>query len=160
MKSIKTCPHCGLEVAFEQHELATTLCPRCELPIDRVRVVSSPPPGPKSAVSGATVVLFPVNGAVNGLQPVRLSAGRHILGRKSARSNATVQFDTQDFFMSKRHSQLDISAGADGMLHVIVADAGSANGTFVNERRLDPGERVEVYSGDSIRLGSTQFTLQ
>ena len=37
-----------------------------------------------------------------------------------------------------------------------VRDAGSTNGTFVNGRRADTGERLPVKSGDKVHLGSCE----
>ncbi len=88
-----------------------------------------------------------------------LAPGSHTLGRKSPKSTASVQIDIQDFFMSKLHTGLDIS-GQPGNTVVKARDAGSSNGTFVNERRLMAGETTELFSGDSLRLGNTVFKVR
>ena len=44
---------------------------------------------------------------------------------------------------------------------VVIEDLGSANGTWVRERRLESGERVRIEAGDLVRLGrSVCFWLQ
>lgn len=146
MKTIEICPECGLEVAFDQGCRESALCPRCEQPI-AARAVNS----------GMKVVLDPVNPAA-GLNPIVLGPGVHTLGRMSAKSTATVKVDVQDFFMSKRHTQIMVNAHA-GILVVKVRDAGSSNGTYINERRLGPVEEVDLHSGDTLRMGGTQFIV-
>ena len=49
--------------------------------------------------------------------------------------------------------------GIGGALRVTVRDAGSSNGTFVNERRLAPMEEVDLYTGDELRMGNTSFSV-
>ncbi|MCM1348300.1 MAG: FHA domain-containing protein [Firmicutes bacterium] len=147
MKIIERCPACGLEVAFESEKRSTTLCPRCEMSIGRPEIRTD-----------YFIKLDPVNANVNGLKPILLKRGTHTLGRKSSKSTASVQIDVQDYFMSKRHTQLAITL-AGNELKVNVRDAGSSNGTFVNERRLAPGEEQQLHYGDTLRMGNTSFTL-
>lgn len=129
-----------------------TLCPRCETP-----VVPGPPPPPMSS-GVVSVRLVPQGHVQTGLRPVTLPPGIHTLGRKSAHSMASVQLDVQDFFMSKQHSQIAVIVEPAGV-RVVIRDAGSSNGTFVNERRLEPMEEVALRQGDMVRLGSTLFRL-
>ncbi|PAY15234.1 hypothetical protein CKO51_32895 [Rhodopirellula sp. SM50] len=43
---------------------------------------------------------------------------------------------------------------------VRVFDLGSSNGTFVNERRLEPNEWLTLADGDHLRCGCTQFQVE
>lgn len=143
MKTIETCPWCGLEVAFEESARLTARCPRCENFIGMAHVGPQP-----------TVIL-------RGDAPVgdiRLGAGSHTLGRRSERSRATVQLPVGDMYMSKCHAAVDVSVSA-GTVRAIVSDAGSSNGTFVNEQRLAPGQRRQLAEGDRLRIGSTTLTV-
>ena len=47
----------------------------------------------------------------------------------------------------------------DGSSYSIV-DLGSTNGTFVNERKLDPGAPRLLQPGDTIRIGDTSFSFE
>lgn len=143
MKTIETCAWCGLEIAFEETERLVTRCPRCENFIARA---------PESNQS--TVVL-------RGDAPIgeiHLAAGSHTLGRRSDRSRASVQLPVADMYMSKCHAAVDVSFSA-GMLRAIVSDAGSSNGTFVNEQRLAPGQRRQLVHGDRLRIGATTLVV-
>jgi len=41
--------------------------------------------------------------------------------------------------------------------HLVLLDQNSSNGTFINARRVEPGERVTVTSGDCLRFGGRVF---
>lgn len=149
MKTIVTCRYCGLEVAADSRFPAE--CPRCG------RMVSADGATP---VHEASVSLCPVGAAGPGhVDVVNLPAGVHTIGRRSDKSDATVQLDVHDFFMSKRHAMIAVGREPAGGVTVTVGDAGSSNGTFVNDRRLGPGEQMRVADGDVLRLGNTMFRL-
>lgn len=125
----------------------TVICPRCEKYVEE-----------RADSERNCVTLMPVGSAEGDHTPITLGIGTHTLGRKSAKSSATIQIDVQDFFMSKRHTQILVTP-SDAGLSVTVRDAGSANGTYINERRLAPGEEARLLSGDHLRMGSTRFQL-
>jgi len=56
--------------------------------------------------------------------------------------------------VSRRHALVEY--GTSGYL---ISDLGSSNGTFVDERRLEPGERVEVRLGQTFRVGQISMML-
>jgi len=56
--------------------------------------------------------------------------------------------------VSRRHALLERTATG-----FTLSDLGSSNGTFVEGRRLDGGERVEVAFGKPFRLGEVEFRL-
>ncbi len=56
--------------------------------------------------------------------------------------------------VSRRHAEL---AAADGS--VTVTDLGSANGTFVNDRRVEPRNGVAAQAGDRVRLAADLVIL-
>jgi hypothetical protein len=102
--------------------------------------------GRRSAGTGAArstgpVLLFPW-GAVT------LTAGRTL---RIGREDSPLATDLAPYpNVSRRHA--DIGADDRG---VSVTDLGSANGTFVNDRRIPTGEPVRVRPGDQIRFAST-----
>jgi hypothetical protein len=51
--------------------------------------------------------------------------------------------------VSRRHAEVRVEPD-----RLVVADLGSTNGTFVNDRRLAPGEAHTIVTGDTVRLGS------
>jgi hypothetical protein len=79
------------------------------------------------------------------------SAGREELLRDDVvnigRSD-TCQIVVQDEQVSRQHAELRRQGE-----QWVVRDMGSANGTFVNNRRLNPGESAMLRPGDRLRLG-------
>ncbi|MDE6323382.1 MAG: FHA domain-containing protein [Paramuribaculum sp.] len=148
MKRIVTCPCCGLEVAVRDSLSAE--CPRCGS-----MVSACEPRVHDSAV--VPVMLCPLGGVPGIRERVELDYGTHTIGRRSDRSDATVQLDVHDFFMSKRHAMVIVERDFSKGTVVTVCDAGSSNGTFINDRRLGSGESVRVADGDMMRLGNTLF---
>jgi len=69
-----------------------------------------------------------------------------LIGREAPDEPGKLGLDPE---LSRRHAR--VSRGSDGGL--TIEDLGSANGTFVNDRRVDAAQRLEV--GDVIRVGKT-----
>lgn len=57
---------------------------------------------------------------------------------------------------SKLHARVEVIPGAD---HVVVADAGSSNGTTINDEMLGHGERRRAASGARLLFGTCAFVL-
>jgi pSer/pThr/pTyr-binding forkhead associated (FHA) protein len=55
---------------------------------------------------------------------------------------------------SRRHAQISTEGAA-----VFVEDLGSANGTFVNDRRIDANAKLQVKPGDRLRFDTEEFVL-
>jgi FHA domain len=78
--------------------------------------------------------------------------GRSEIGRQAG---VAILLDDQD--VSRRHAVLDRGGG-----RVVLTDLGSTNGTWVNQRRLHPGDRrggVELRDGDEVRVGSVTMRV-
>lgn len=63
--------------------------------------------------------------------------------------------DAREFGVSRRHAAI---VNYDGIAHVI--DLRSINGTYVNDRRLNPGKPAPVSDGDRVTLGSMAFRIE
>jgi pSer/pThr/pTyr-binding forkhead associated (FHA) protein len=72
-----------------------------------------------------------------------------VLGRDPVHSPVASTFSRFDN-VSRRHATL----GIDGSGQPWVRDERSTNGTFVNDRRLQPGEQASLRDGDSLRLAA------
>ncbi len=85
------------------------------------------------------------------------SFGRNVLGQTPFRigrapDNTLVISDPQ---ASAHHVEIAPDYGGNGYQ---ITDLNSTNGTFINEQRLTPNLARPLYSGDVIRIGTTNFT--
>lgn len=83
-----------------------------------------------------------------------LHQGRNVVGRKG--SGAELHLEIDHPTTSSRHAVVH-AAARPGRLKV--EDLGSTNGTFVNERRLENGERRALEPGDTLRFGGFSVTV-
>lgn len=97
-------------------------------------------------MSSATLLI--VNGPNRGMRFEIDDENRHVIIGRSVGTHIRVD----DSEMSRRHAEVTVQSGR---FHI--RDLGSANGTFVNGRKLS--ESV-LQHGDTIRLGHTRLTFQ
>jgi hypothetical protein len=90
--------------------------------------------------------VYPVAKALDNPWPERVSVGR-------ARNNDVVLADSS---VSKLHAHFKVGDGTDGYALV---DAGSRNGTCINDDRIEAGAPIAVQVGDSITFGRTRVTF-
>jgi hypothetical protein len=74
--------------------------------------------------------------------------GRNVLGREGAPLELDIRINHPT--TSSRHAVI-LASALPGRIKI--EDAGSTNGTFVNDMRLTPGEPTEVRDGDRVRFG-------
>jgi pSer/pThr/pTyr-binding forkhead associated (FHA) protein len=77
-----------------------------------------------------------------------LYQGQNVLGRKSAAPGLDIEIDSPT--TSSRHAVV-FAAARPGRLKV--EDAGSTNGTFLNETPLERGKKVDLRDNDVLRFG-------
>jgi hypothetical protein len=69
-----------------------------------------------------------------------------------------------DGFMSAAHATIrrpsHVSADAAFTIEDRRSPGPSANGTFVNSRKLGPGETVKLGDGDAVRVGATELKFK
>jgi len=84
-----------------------------------------------------------------------LRSGRTTLGRAGVDNQADVCLG--DASASARHAivQGDPSTG-----QAFIEDAGSRNGTFVNEQKINPGTQRQLHDNDRVRLGSITLVVK
>ena len=89
-----------------------------------------------------------------------LSAGRNVVGRKASSSDAQVQIETSDLYMSRRHICIEVIRLADGSSKVLVSNDKNKNSTYVNGSLLNVGDRVVLTNGTQIKMGDTIVTYK
>jgi serine/threonine-protein kinase len=84
-----------------------------------------------------------------------LKKGVTKLGRLSEQLGSDIDIDLTPFdlrrIISRHHASVEFSAG-----YYFLADDNSHNGTWLNGRKLSPGERNQLADGDTIKFGSLQ----
>jgi pSer/pThr/pTyr-binding forkhead associated (FHA) protein len=163
------CPSCGLVMAinFSPAVLQKTLvCPNCHTSRKVAEYLLYREPTTKNNEGSTQVVrnVLPKQAQLTDLSTGRsysLQRGKNTLGRKAATSDATVQIETTDSFMSRNHIGIDVE-NQNGGIYCVLYNTRNRNKTLVNGNRVEEGDRIELQNGTIITLGNTQlkFTLQ
>ena len=163
------CPSCGLVMAinFSPAVLQKTLvCPNCHTSRKVAEYLLYREPTTKNNEGSTQVVrnVLPKQAQLTDLSTGRsysLQRGKNTLGRKAATSDATVQIETTDSFMSRNHIGIDVES-QNGGIYCVLYNTRNRNKTLVNGNRVEEGDRIELQNGTIITLGNTQlkFTLQ
>ena len=85
----------------------------------------------------------------DGTREFPLKPGENSVGRESA--DVLLSHNT----VSRKHASVTVEDGK-----VIVADAGSTNGTYVDGKKLEPGAEVELKDGSDVVFGSFSLRYQ
>lgn len=80
-----------------------------------------------------------------------ISIPEYLIGKNPEMVNGAVMHNPA---ISRVHCKVTYSAG-----HYYLTDMGSANGTFVNQQRLDNQQTVELHSGDYLKLANSDFIV-
>lgn len=92
---------------------------------------------------------FLVFGATGNWQRVPVEQAEMLIGRDPG-----CQLRISGNEVSRKHCLLSLREG-----QLFLKDRKSSNGTFVNKRRLDPNEEVELADGDYFQVGTHVFTV-
>lgn len=88
--------------------------------------------------------------------PIRLwfsvNTPEFIIGKSAATADGVITFNKA---ISRVHCKLNFQNGS-----YFCSDLGSANGTYVNDRRLAPHRPEVIRNGDVIRLANTEFMVR
>lgn len=147
------CPQCGAV-----HMPSARICRKCG-----ARLVSGEPPEPTPSESALLDFEEPVlmlTVASSGERLRLMGQPEYILGRADPERRIWVDVDTTDYKgwesgVSRRHARIFVQQG-----RFFVEDLRSANGTYLNEIRLEPGRSYELQTGDTIKLGILRFYVE
>ena len=158
MAMIKICPSCGTH-----NDIAETICKECMADISSVTPVDDSQANNATLVkdSGATVIdsgatrierrnllRFEASDGSGGF-----TAGNNaIIGREGEGREYLSKYMT----VSRRHARLIYDNDS-----WLLEDLNSSNGTYINARRLEQGEKSAIKSGDSVALShSCTFNIK
>lgn len=173
-----TCPSCGilLDVKNSKNEAVKLIhCPQCKVPL-QVKFGTAPVEdngktrpvndgdthkthllNEKSSSSNSSddtlhrqTPYLECNG-----QRYKLAMGINIVGRKASTSNATVQIDTNDRYMSRMHARIQISLLPTGQIRATITNERNMNTTLLNEQPLSDNDVMILTKGSRIQMGDT-----
>jgi FHA domain-containing protein len=157
----ENCPQCGQPMLRSWG----AICGSCRAPIAHARDeerISAARAGQRSlTLAWLVVVDSPDSGRDGAVLPVDQPV--IVLTRYGAVAGVPGEIALRDDFLSAGHAQIkSVSAGAE--LQFTLEDrrepGPSANGTFLNGRRLAHGEAADLCDGDEIRVGATELVFR
>ena len=148
VKRIK-CPNCGkqIDIRFKRpvHEDGATV-------LGGIRTGGETRLGPVS-VSRKKAYL-----ELDGVR-YNLEIGRNTIGRKAKTSNADVQLQTTDLYMSRQHAIINVRRLPDGSIKSDIANDQNKNATLVNGIEIMPNDILVLQDGATIKMGHTTVTF-
>lgn len=82
---------------------------------------------------------------------LRINIPEYSIGKNAAMVNGAITYNPA---ISRKHCKIFYSRGT-----YYLTDLGSANGTYINQRRLQPNETCKLLNGDYIRLANSDFIV-
>lgn len=158
------CPHCHTRgivrdfIELRPRVLADSTRQPVQAPLQ------SPSLSPQQPSIQATMRLHEQPVAVVALENVdtgeshNLLPGDNVVGRRTATPRAQILFDDSEYYMSRCQAVITVRNESSGT-EVLLRDAGSANGTFVNGVRLPEGTMVRLADGDTFVMGKHLYRL-
>lgn len=84
-----------------------------------------------------------------------LSIGVNIVGRKASTSQATVQIETSDRYMSRQHARIVVTRLPGGKLKSVISNDHNKNISTIDGQDLLQGDAIVLNNGDRIVMGET-----
>ena len=148
------CPKCGTPVEAtnpESKDVVTVSCPKCGLRIgfkfnrsETVIVESKPKKD--------------IGYLMYGKERYELKLGINTIGRKSAKSTATIQIATEDMSVSRVHAEIEVVKLDSGHIKAILRDARDVEKTnikpmYFGDDRMYLENRLNLENGDTFKMG-------
>lgn len=169
------CPNCGVVLDVKNSEMEDEkqiTCPQCKA-ILKVRFRHKAPLETKTVLGGGhyggETQLGKMNSAATQLasksntkschlcvesQNYPLSVGMNTVGRKASSSQASLQIETDDRYMSRRHAKIEVRELA-GIRQAIISNDQNKNAMYVDGQELQSGDAVILRDGSEIIMGKT-----
>jgi len=172
------CPKCKvvLDVKQVNEQLERRfLCPRCRAellvkfspnpaPIEAPTFCAKPRPTSEKASCETQLFSAPpkqekdVRLTFNG-KSYKLSEGRNIVGRSAQSSQADIQIDVDDMYMSRHHCIINVSTLPDNSKKVVLNNYKNKNVTAVNGQQLLEDDVIRLADGNIITMGKTNIKV-
>lgn len=148
VKSFK-CPNCGKQIDVPFHKLSAD---------DGETRLGDRPSSGATQLGGFNLQHMSCHLLLDG-KPYDLQMGRNSVGRAASSSNADVQLDTTDKFMSRQHVVINVRRLPDGSIKCDISNDKNKNSTRVNNYTLGPDDAIVLHDGDRITMGDTTITF-
>jgi len=89
-----------------------------------------------------------------------LKDGRNIVGRHGETSQATVQIETADRYMSRQHCSITVTTLPDGTKKSVLSNYQNKNLTSVDGQPIETGDTIRLTDGNSITMGHTTVNFK
>lgn len=89
-----------------------------------------------------------------------LAVGTNIVGRKADTSQATVQIETFDRYMSRQHAKIVVTRLPDGKLKAVISNDRNKNMTTIDGDDILRNDAYVLQDGDHIVMGKTTVTYR
>lgn len=182
------CPKCSVVLEVKNpkgEELKQIVCPSCKTalqvrfkpqqePLEAMTYYASA--NKPAADNGATQLAGGNNGATRLAKPTAnaslqacleyggtrypLAEGQNIIGRKGNTSNATIQIDTSDRYMSRQHCSITVTTLPDGSRKAVLGNYQNKNLTTIDGQEIATGDTIRLMDGNSITMGHTTVTFK
>lgn len=86
-----------------------------------------------------------------------LSLGKNTIGRKAQSSHATIQINTDDHYMSRIHSVIEVCKKQNGDYIHCLSNAQNKNTTYVNSLKIEKDDRIVLHEGDTLKMANTML---
>lgn len=169
------CPNCGVVLdvrnsKMEDEKLIT--CPQCkavlkvkfrhEAPLEAKTVLGGGNNGGETQLGGLNGItqLFSASSNAKSCclcvdeRSYPLAIGLNTVGRKAPSSQASLQIETDDRYMSRRHAKIEVKEVA-GIRQAIISNDQNKNATYVDGQELQSGDAVILRDGSEIIMGKT-----
>ena len=89
-----------------------------------------------------------------------LEEGQNIVGRHGTTSQATVQIETADRYMSRQHCRINITKLPDGTIKAVLSNYRNKNLTTIDGQPVEIGDSIRLTDGNCITMGNTTVTFK
>lgn len=89
----------------------------------------------------------------------RLNMGINTIGRKASTSQATVQIDTTDQYMSRSHAVIEVKIVGGKAIHIFHNGA-NKNPSYLNGTLVESSDLLILNDGNVLKLGMTEITFK
>lgn len=167
------CPECRQQLSFQEvpgYQKMLVECPKCHFKANagvylpgRPRQQAGPQRGgdetatrlvfaPRTSVDVGQIRVISTN------EVQFLREGSSVIGRRATTGTADIQI-SNDKYMSRRHTQIDVVKTPVGFEHRLV-EIGSMNIVKLNGVPINRGDVIKIKFGDVITLGDTDIRLE